>query len=309
MKKISPSSPMFDIYSWVWKSCRSLWPLFMVQFLFLILQYVTLFICLGVLFGPFLAHNMDQFTEGMKDPQNYDWTSVASSLAATFTDPTWIAIAIGMILLYTTWWCILSALSDGGVYRTFWDYFEDGKAFDWGVFFKAAFHWMVPMLWLQFFLSLWFLGVLLIWMLVAGVAFGIVALTGFNVWVGVILGVVIGIPSFLFWIVFAMAFTVFTFLSKAYLVKGMKAQEAIRTAFAKARADHWRVGLGLFVAFLIYVGVSFFLRMGLQVLTLLPIIGFLFSMVDMVVGIGLIILMVIYMSGLSVAYLQDEAKV
>lgn len=300
---------MFDLYSWVWKSCQNLWPLFLVQFLFLILQYVTLLICLGVLFGPFLAHNMDQFTAGMKDPQNFDWSPLASSFVATFSDPAWIAIAVGMILLYTTWWCILSALSDGGTYRSFWDYFEDGKAFDWGDFFKAAFHWMVPMLWLQFFLSLWLLAVLLVWLLGVGVVLGIVALSGFNVGLAITLGLVVGIPSLLFWFLFGMGFTVFTFLCKAHLTQGMKAQEAIRAAWAKAKAHRWRAGSGLLVAFLIYMGVSFFLRMGLGILKMLPIIGIFFSFLDMAVGIGLIILMVVYMSGLSVAYMQDEAKV
>jgi len=309
MKKINPSSPMFDLYSWVWKSCQALWPLYILQFLFLMLQYATLFLCLALLFGPFIAHNMDQITAGMNDPKNYDWTPVASSWIATVCDPVWIAIAVGMILLYVTWWCILSAMSDGGVYRTFWDYYEKGEAFDWGAFFKAAFHWMVPMLWLQFYLSLWALGAVMVWLVIIGVAVGILALTNFNVWLGVVFGVVLGIPSFLFWVAFGMGFTVFTFLTKAFLTKGLTAREAIHEAYAKIRTDHWRVGLGLLVAFLIYVGVSVFVRMGLQILTLIPFIGALFSLVDMVVGIGLVILMVVYMSGLSVAYLQEEAKV
>lgn len=309
MKNTDVSSPTFDIYPWVWKCCLSLWPLFLVQFLFLILQYATLFLCLALLFGPFFAHNMDQITAGFSHPQDYDWTPLVSSWVATITDPTWIAIAIGLFLLYTTWWCILSALSDGGVYRTFWNYFENGQGFDWGTFFKAAFHWMVPMLWLQFFLSLWFLGIFLVWLMLAGIAVGILALTGFNVWLGIILAVVLGLPSLLLWVVFGMGFTVFTFLSKAYLTKGMKAWEAIREAFVKFRANNWRVGLGLWVAFLIYLGVSVFLRVALQVLSMLPILGVLFSLLDMAVGIGLVILMVIYFSGLSVAYLQDEAKV
>src|SRR3974390_2555745 len=100
MKKIDPSSPIFDLYSWVWKSCQTLWPLYVVQFLFLILQYVTLFLCLALLFRPFIAHNMDLFTAGMNDPKNYDWTPVISNWTATVCDPTWIAIAVGLILLY-----------------------------------------------------------------------------------------------------------------------------------------------------------------------------------------------------------------
>ncbi len=308
MKNIKAPSSVFDAYPWVWKSCLTLWPLFLVQFLFLVLQYATFFLCLAVLFGPFITHNIDQIAEGLKHPQGYDWTPIVSNWVSTATDPTWIAIAFGLVLLYVTWWCLLSAMSDGGVFRTFWDYFENGKTFDWGNFFKSAFHWMIPMLWLQFFLSLWFLGVFLVWLTLVGVVAALLALTGASAGVIIVVAVVLGIPSLLLWIPFGMGFTVFSFLSKAYLTKGRTAQEAIREAFHKFKADNWQVGLGLLVAFLIYVGVSVFLRMALQVMSMIPILGVLFSLLDMVVGIGLVILMVIYLSGLSVAYLQDEAK-
>jgi hypothetical protein len=306
MKPNTPSS-MFDTYTTVWKTCTTLWPLFLVQFLFLILQYVTLFLCLALLFGPFVTRNMEKISYGFSHPEGYDWSPVLSDWVSLASDPTWIAIALGLVLLYITWWCLLSAMSDGGVYRSFWDYFEKGQLFDWGIFFKAAFHWMIPMLWLQFFLSLWFLGVFTVWLLLVGVAIGLLALTGFSTAAIVIVALLLGVPSLLLWVVFGMGFTVFSFLSKAHLTKGMKAPEAIREAFRKFKANNWQVGLGLVVAFLIYVGISVFLRMGLQILSMIPVLGVLFSLLDMAVGIGLIVLMMVCLSGLSVAYLQDEA--
>lgn len=89
----------------------------------------------------------------------------------------------------------------------------------------------------------------------------------------------------------------------------MKAWEAIRKAYSKFKADRWRVGLGLLVAFLTYLGVSLVVRMVLGILGAIPILGILFGLLDAIVGIALTILMIIYLSGLSVAYLQEEAKI
>ncbi len=309
MEKTEVSSPMFDIYSWVAKACLKLWPLCLVQLLFLILQYATLFTCLALLFGPFAARNLDRITEGLSHPQDYDWTPVISDWASTFSDPGWLAIAAGLLLLYITWWCVLSALSDGGVFRTFWDYFQNGRPFSWGSFFWEAIHWMIPMLWLEFFLSLWAFGAFLVWLVVVLVVTGILALTGFNVWMVVLAGVLLGLPSILIWILFSLAFAVFSFLCKACLTQGMTAREAIHRAFLKFKADRWRVGLGLLVAFLVYLGVSIFLRVVLKLFSLIPFAGIFFSLLDLALGIGLTLFMVVYISGLAVGYLQDEARV
>ncbi len=309
MAKTDVSSPAFDIYSWVAKACLKLWPLCLAQFLFLILQYATLIACFTLLFGPFAARNLDRITQGLNHPQDYDWTPVISDWASTFSDPGWIAIAVGVVLLYITWWCVLSALADGGVFRTFWDYFQNGRPFAWGSFFREAIHWMVPMLWLEFFLSLWAFGALLVWLVVIlGVA-GILALTGFNVWMVVLAGILLGLPSILTWVVFSLGFAVFSFLCKAYLTRGMAAREAIYEAFLKFKADRWRVGVGLLVAFLVYLGVSIFLRVVLKLFSLIPVVGVFFFLLDLVAGIGLTLFMVVYLSGLAVGYLQDEARV
>ncbi len=307
MKNTKVSSPLFDIYPWVWKSCLNLWPLFWVQFLFLILQYVTLFLCLALIFGPFAERNMDKIAEGLSHPQDYDWIPVLSDWVSTASDPTWIAITVGLVVLYLTWWCLLSALSDGGVFRTFWDYFQKGQPFTWGLFFREAFQWMIPMLWLQLYLSFWALGAFLIWGMMALIVVGLLALAAFKtLWV-ILAALFLGLPSILFWLVFSLGFAVFSFLSKAFLTKGLQAKQAVREAFQKFKEDRWRVGLGLLVAFLTYIGVSIALRVVLKVLSLVPVLGPGFSLLDMLSGIALTLLMMVYLSGLSVAYLQDEA--
>jgi|GEM_PF-4735086 len=309
MKKAYPPSSLLDVYSWVGKSTLSLWPLLIVKLLFLILQYVALFFCLVLLLGPFFSRNSSKLMEGLSNPKNYDWSPVLSDWSSTLTDPGWIVIGMAVLFLYVTWWCLLSAVEDGGVYGTFWDFFIEGRLFSWKVFFEKGFHFVFPMIWLQLYLSLWFLAVFMVWVIVALVAVGIMALTGFNMAFGIALGLMLGIPAVIFWIVFALCFGVFTFLSKAYLTQGKQAGEAVRLAFAKFKANGWKVGIGLLVAFITYIAVSVGFRMVLGLFSLIPFIGLLFSLLDMLVGCVLALFIMIYLSGLSVAYLQDEAAI
>jgi hypothetical protein len=224
------------------------------------------------------------------------------------SNPGWITLVCILVLVYTLWWCILAAFSDGGVYRTFWVYYGEGKPFNWGSFYQEGLRYTVPMLWLQFYLSLLPLGAFLVWVLVAGVAFGLLALADFSTLWLILASVLLGLPFILFWIVFTLGFILLCFLSKAYLSQGMKATEAIRRAYSKLKADHWKVGLGLLVAFLTYIGVSMVAKTVLGILGQIPFLGILFSLLDAFLGIALTVVMVIYLSGLSVAYLQEEAK-
>jgi hypothetical protein len=150
--------------------------------------------------------------------------------------------------------------------------------------------------------------VVLAWTIIACITMGLLALTGFN-WIWVALaGVLLGMPSILLGAVFGLGFAVFSFLSKAYLTNGVAPREAIRAAYRKFKADRWRVAFGLLVAFLAYMAASALLRAVLGILSLIPILGLLFSLLDSLGGIALTILMIIFLSGLSVAYLQNEAK-
>ena len=307
MKKADVTSPLFDVYSWVGNSCLALWPLFFVKFLFLILQYATLFICLGLLFGPFITRNGPRIAEGLEHPKDFDWTPMLSDWVATLTDPGWIGICIAVVLLYITWWCLLSGLEDGGVFGTFQGYFRDGTRFTWRAFFENAFRFVFPMVWLQFYLSLWFLGAAFAWALVALVAVGLLALTGFNLAVGIATAVVLGVPFVIFWILFCLGFVVFAYLCKAFLIQGESPVKAMVKAYSKFKADGWRVGIGLSVAFITYIAVCLGLKMVFGLLSLVPLVGLLFSLLDMLTGCALAIFIMVYLSGLSVAYLQDEA--
>lgn len=305
MKK-SEAPSFFEVHILAWRDCLKAWPLFLVHFLFIVLQYAALFLCLALLFGPFLARNIGGLLEGLKDPKTHDWSALTGDWLAMVSDPTWWVILLVVILLYATWWCLLGALEDGGVFGTFWDQAREGHSFSFGRFFQWGLRMMLPMLWLQFYLGLLFLAVLVFWGILGLMVVGFLALLGFPLGLSIALGVLIGAPGLLFWILFSLGFGVFTYLCKAYLALGLSAREAVRTAFSKFKADSWRVGTGLVVALVLYIGVTMAIRMVLMVLGLIPLLGILFQLLDMFIAMALALFIVIYLSGLSVAYLKDE---
>ena len=305
MKK-SAAPSFFDVYAMAWQDCRKVWPLFLVHFLFLVLQYAALFLCLALLFGPFLARNIGGLLQGLKDPKTHDWSAVTGDWLNMVSDPTWWVILLVVIFLYTTWWCLLGALEDGGVYGTFWDQAREGRPFSFGRFFEWGFKMMLPMLWLQFYLGLLYLLVLVFWAILGLMVVGFLALLGFPLGLSIGLGILIGAPCLLFWVLFTLGFGVFIYLTKAFLTLGLSAREAVRTAFSKFKADSWRVGTGLAVALVLYIAATMAIRFVLMVLGMIPLLGILFQILDMFVAMALALFIVVYLSGLSVTYLKDE---
>ncbi len=314
-EKIYP--PHSDCFSSAWKTCFSLWPLFPVQLGFIILQYVTLFFCVLLLVGPFLQQDWSQMEDGFKDPKNFDWTSVGSDAASYFLNANWILIFLGVVALYLLWWSLLSAFSDGGVYRTFWQYFRNGEKFSLREFFKNGAKFLLPILFLQSLLLMITLALILgILIFIAIVAVILGVLLVHSPWIGILL-ILVGIPMILISCLFFMAFGAFIFLWKAEITRtnegGLGWSGASKTAWdslweagRRFREGRWRIGIGLTVAFLVYAIVSFVLRFFLELMGHLPYIGFFFDLVDLVAAVSLTVLFMSYMPALSTAYLLEE---
>ncbi len=314
-EKIYP--PHSDCFSSAWRTCFSLWPLFLVQLGFVLLQYVTLFFCLFLLVGPFLEKDWSQMAEGFKDPKNFDWTSVGADAAAYFINANWILIFLGVVTLYLLWWSLLSALSDGGVYKVFWESFRNDEKFSLREFFKNGAKFLLPILFLQTLLcivSLFFFVTAIIAIFVGAFVMGI--LFTHSIVMGILLSIV-GIPVAIMAVLLLIAFGAYIFLWKAEITRTKDAWSGLSGASRIAwdsmwkagrnfRENRWRIGIGLTVAFLVYVVMSFVLRFFLGLMGHLPYIGILFDLADLVVGIGLVVLLMNYMPALSVAYLSEE---
>ncbi|HVZ81704.1 MAG TPA: hypothetical protein VHE12_13020 [bacterium] len=307
MERSAPPS-FFATYALAGRQALKVWPLFLVEFLFMVLKYGAFLLSLAVLFGPFLARNMGRLLEGLKDPKGYDWSEVVGDWLGMVSDVSWWVILGVVVLLATTWWCLLAALEDGGIYGTFWDLAREGNLFSFGRFLERAFQLLLPMIWLQIYLGLFVLLALAFWVVLGLLAAGFLGLLGFPFGLGLALGVLLGALFLLFWVLFGIGFGAFSYLAKAYVALGVGAGDSIRRAYAKFKADSWRVGLGMTVALVLYIAVTTAIRTFFVFLGMIPLLGILFKMVDMLIALVLALLVLVLFPGLSVTYLQDEAE-
>lgn len=317
-EKIYPS--LSDSFAVAWKSSRFLWPLFLVQLVFLILKYSVLWVLILLLVGPFVEKNWPQISEGIKNPQGYDWDSVENAFVNYFTDTNWILIALGAALLYTLWWSFLSAFADGGIYRAFWRNLEKNESFSFKEFFKNGMSHLFQMLFYQtllFALSLLFSIGFIILILLGATLAGL--LYSHSAALSVLLLLAIGIPTGIASLLFMFAFGAYIFLWKAEITREKNAGTGMMEAFKVAwvslwesaknfRGNRWRIGIGLILVFLIYLAISFVLSFFFGIFGSLPFIGLFFNLLDMLVSPALVVLFMTYMPALSVTYLWDEAK-
>lgn len=309
--------PASDCYDSAWKSCSALWPVFLIQLVFLILQYAVFFLLVFILAGPFIEKNWDFIGEGLKNPNGYDWSGLGSLAEGYFWNLDWILLALGAGTLYMLWWSLLSAFSNGGIYRAFWRNLEKGSAFSWNGFLKDGANFLLRFLFLQtllmavtFVLFMGFLLFVSIGAFLAGFLFAHSAVIGFLLFLGAI---PLGLSLFLL----LLGFWAYVFLWMGEMTRekseGLGWAESLRAAWdsmwesaKRFRENRWRTGIGLTVACLVYFIASLATRFVLGLLGHLPVIGILFDLLDLGVASAMVVLFLTYLPALSVAYLGEK---
>lgn len=313
-EKIYP--PQSDCFAQAWKTCFTLWPLFFVQLAFLVLEYAVLWFLLILLVGPFLENNWDSIAEGIKDPQVFDWSSLLGAASAYF-DVHWFLLALGAMFLYVFWWSFLSALASGGVYRAYWENLEKGEKFSFTVFFKNSARYLFPMLFYQAILVVLSIVLAIAFTAVFAVGAGLTALLFSHSALAGIVWVLALVPVCIAVVLLGFAFGAYVFLWKAEITREKNAEagfpQALKTAWdslweagRRFRENRWRIGIGLTVAFLVYMVVNFGLRFFLGILGSFPVIGLLFTFLDLLAATTLLVLFLSYLPALSVAYLLEK---
>jgi hypothetical protein len=283
-----------------------LWPLFLVRFVFGIFQYATLFICLAVLFGPIIAKLGKDILASMKNPQNLDQAEWVQELVAYCLNPSWIAILVVMVLLYATWWLLLSAILDGGVFGSFWRRLTAGRLFSLKEFFKDGLRFFWPIVVVQVVLFLFGLLGLVVMGIVGGIGFGLAAITGFNAIAVFFLAVIFGLALILFWILFASFMASYSLAVEAGVTKELPVGLALREAFDEVKRSRFRFTLAVVLAFVIYLAASFALWIVFMPFTLIPIIGFFFSIVYNLIGGVLALFLAVFMPAIAVAFYGER---
>jgi hypothetical protein len=303
MPKEQAYPPFMEVYQGVWNACLSLWPLFLVLLGLGFLQYVPLFFCLLILFGPLLAKFGVQF---LQDPHSIDMNQLASDWVERFTDPLWITILLFLLLLYLTWWFLVSAFSDGGIFKTFGRHFQSKEAFSPMSFYKDGIQYLVPMIWLQFYISLYGLAGLIIFGILAGIIVGVMSMFGFGTVVIVIGSLFLGVSLVLLWLLFSLLLAVWTLTAKACLVQGVETKEALRMGWKKCWENNRRIFKGITLIILVYVGVSFIIRVILGIFSLIPLLGILFSMTRILISTAMALLLGLFLAALSVVLAGEK---
>src|SRR5271154_937787 len=109
-------------YQEAWGACRDLWPLFLARVLYMVLNFGTLILCLFLTFWPMLEKFFQQVQPGNLSSFNYQ--SWVSDFALKAQDLNWVVLTLGVFLLYLTWWTILAAWFNGGLYGRLWAWAE-----------------------------------------------------------------------------------------------------------------------------------------------------------------------------------------
>lgn len=301
-KTPTPPVTLKDAFAQAWHRCTALWPLFLVQAAYLVLQYATLVLCLLIVFGPLFKELMSQDPAALQDPEAVGaW--LGERVVSQFQDPAWLAICGGLAFLYMVWWFLLATLWDGGVFTTCRRHLRGGIPFHAGEFFREAFRLFGPMLLLQFLLI--GLGLLLtaVFGAVTLLVVGLLALTQFNTAFVVVACLVPGIPLLLLFIFLVMVLAAYSLVAKARLADGNGPWEALRTGWRRFRADQWRVGIGLILAFAVYMMVSFSVSLAFSVLEAIPVVGVVFTFSDILISVALAVVLAVYLPSLTVTYL------
>jgi hypothetical protein len=288
------------------RTALKLWPLFLVRIVFAIFQYATLLFCLIVLFGPVIAKWGKEMLQSLNDPKSLDQAEWVHELVAYCTDPSWIAILVVLVLLYSTWWLLLSAILDGGVFGCFWRYSQSGRLFSFKDFFKDGFRFFWPIVIVQSVLFLYVLLGLTVLGVVTGIGIGLAALFGFNAVVVFFLAVIFGLVLILFWILFAAFLSAYSLAAKAGVMKELGVGFALREAFEEIKRSRFRFTLGIVLAFVIYLAASFALWMVFMPFSLIPLIGIFFSIVENLISAVLALFLAVYLPALAVAFYGER---
>jgi hypothetical protein len=298
-----PLPAFSEVYERVWRACLSQWPLLAVQFVFSALQFGAFLACLAILFGPLMVKYGDLL---LQNPQAIDKNQFLSDCLEKFSDPVWVGLLVGMVFFYLTWWLLLSAVVEGGIFRIFWRHWQNKESFSLPVFFKEGLKFFSPMIWLQFYLSLYAFGLFLVFLGMGLFLTGFLALFHFNVVLSLLACFFLGLPLLVLGVAACLLLGVYAFAAKARLTLGDAPRTALAHAYQDCKADRYRIlkaGMLVFgIFFMTYIAV----RLVFGILTFIPLAGLLFALVRNVLSTFLALLLQTGLSALSVRFIAER---
>jgi len=299
--KAAPS--LMDTYQRAGEASLKFLPLLLFEVVLAILRYGALIVCLGIPFGFFV---LKYATLLLNDPKTFDWGPFATDWVTRFTDWGWVVGFAVLLLLYLTWWCLLSAIADAGIFGPFVRYFRDGEALSMEGVLADVKEFFRPMLWLQIYLSLYVIPAMVFFFLTFWVILAFWTSMNLPTGEAFLLSCVVGIPVFFFFLILCFLFGVLYQASVIYVIRGMAAKDAVQTAFHACREKGWRFVVTMGVLLLAYIGLTLGMHLTFGILGLFPFIGILFSGVGFLAGVLLSLLWGIYVPALFAALVEEK---
>ncbi len=289
-----------ETYRHAWESCRALWPLFVIRFVFLILNFGAFVFCLFLGFWPIVA----EIWNGFKDSgvESFESFIKSSDFTQYFTDMSWLLVAFGLFALYIIWWIFLSALFDGALYNRISEYQKNGTLFSLKDFFKDGLKYMFPMIGLEILWFFIFLGLTIAGFMAVLIGALVLKAIGIPWWVGLfflIPGGFIAILVFLGLIACAI-------MAGAYLVDGHGITGSVKQSFLKCKENSGRALWGILLVWIIYFVFSMAFQQVLSAFMRIPLLGIVFLIVELVVSLALSLIFWVYLPALAVTFELEE---
>jgi len=306
MPKAKALLPFPELCRSVWDACWTRWPLFLVQLALLILQYATLFLCVVILVLPHLK-DLGGALEWLSDPASVDPERFIGEFLARVMDSGLLITFLVLAFLYSTWWLLLTAFSDGGMFRCFLEQGKGRGVFALGQFMRDGAELLGPMLLLQSLLFLLFLAWSLPFLGLGLLGGWVLPLLIENP-VVILLGVLLIIPYLLCFFGSFVLFLAYTFLARAYVADGSGAWAALGRSFETFRSSRGRPWKGLSIMILLYLVLTVAFGLFFDVLGMVPILGVLFDLMDLLIGTVLFLVFMVFTPGMAVHYLREGGK-
>ena len=300
MSKEKTYISLSETYRRSWESCLALWPILIFRLVFVLLNLGAILLCFFLVCWPLVKTvwkafrdsgngNLPNFIQGM------DFSSYIPDLR-------WILMAVGVGLIFITWWSLLDAFFDGAVYARLRDHQENGRFFSFSEFFKDGMRYMGPMIGLQMVWFLILMGILLVGVLLA--LFAAVTMNVFSIpwWVWLLSGIPAGFIGLLLFIGMA----AYGVLAGAYLMEGKGVLNALKKSFHKCLQGYGRAVWSFFLVWVIYFVFSIAFQAVMGIFGHIPLLGFIFIIFEFLVDLTLSIVIWVFMPALAVTFSLEE---
>lgn len=290
--------PISEVYGRGWKTGIALWPLFLVRFVFIVLNFMSMIFCLALALGPLLGQLFNFFKD--TDPDDYQQVFKNFDFRPFLQKPDFIWTALVLLLIYLVWWFLFEVFFTGALFKQIEEYRQKGSTFSLVNFLKGGLFFFPSMLGLGFlfiFSGLIFGAILILITVVIGVF-----LKGIGL---VVMGFLLILPFLAAGVFMALGFHVYFLMSAAYLVKDGGVFRGLKSSIHKCLEHYGRVVWSILLILLAYLIFSIAYQTVFNLLRHTPFIGFLFLLLELLINLTMATMVWVYFPALSIEFAHE----